>query len=70
MPIRVSCPRCGTEHHSRVRARTRSDFARVNAGIGTVLERCPGCGAWSARTPTDRVWEEEPSTRRRTGFLS
>jgi endogenous inhibitor of DNA gyrase (YacG/DUF329 family) len=60
MPVYVTCPRCGNDHPSRVRARDPSSFAAVNAAVGALVERCPACGTSSEREHASRRWHEPP----------
>lgn len=59
MAVRVVCPRCGTEHASRTRARGEAEFQRINAAIGSIVEWCPTCGAARPSHPGDRAWRDD-----------
>jgi ribosomal protein L37E len=56
MPVIVRCSECGFDHESRLRARTHSDFSRLNPYLGHVMEPCPACGSRPFTSANDREW--------------
>jgi hypothetical protein len=58
MAVIVWCAGCGAAYPSRVRARSGSDFSRLNPHLGAVLEPCPGCGSREFRGSADREWRD------------
>jgi hypothetical protein len=60
MPICISCPECGHQHPSRVRARSAFEFSHLNPNLGPVLEACPRCRTRSFVDGPGRRWHDAP----------